>query len=271
MTGYAVDASTTFDVRIARFPEAESGSLWFYLFVDGVQYGLVDDAVTLPDPGVTRIDAADARFALSGSSIASLAGSNRQGRSMGGVLTARGHLHRNAHPETGPGSVLVQIEATLEASHEPIRVRPGRIEVMGQVRGVVRIENAVHSFELPGKWHEQVGERPSFAPAFTYLSIQGNSVGLMATRHERGAWGYVFADGRTEAVVDLEIDGYGAAERAFSATLANGARVQGRATVVREVSVPIEGQRRPGATVLVESSLGPLVGVLNDWQPEPAA
>jgi hypothetical protein len=190
---------------------------------------------------------------------------------MRGVLTARGHLHRDAHPDTGPGNVLVQIEATLEATHEPIKVRPGRIEVMGQVVGVARVESSFHRFELPGKWHEQAGERPSFAPAFTYLFVQGAGVGLMATRHERGAWGYVYAHGETEAVTDLEIDAYGTSERAFTATLANGARVRGRARVVREVSVPIEGSRRPGATVLVESDLGSLVGVLNDWQPGPAA
>ena len=266
MTGYAMDASTTFDVRIARFPESGRGSLWFYLYFGGVQYALVDDSVTLTSDGVTVVASADASFAVAGTSTASLTGTDRHRSGMQGRLQARGHLHRRAHPDPGQGEVLVQIEAAFEAGHEPIRVRPGRIEVMGRVAGVARIESEVHDFDLPGKWHEQTGERPAFAPAFTYLFVQGMEAGLMVTRHARGAWGYVFRQGTTVAVTGLEIEPYGSPRRSFTATLEDGSIVRGRATVVREVSVPIEGRRRPGATVLVESDLGAMVGVLNDWR-----
>ena len=55
MTGYAEDASFTFDVRIARFPETGGASLWFYVFSDGVQYALVDESVTSMG-GAPRVD-----------------------------------------------------------------------------------------------------------------------------------------------------------------------------------------------------------------------
>ena len=115
--------------------------------------------------------------------------------------------------------------------------------------------------------HEQTGERPSFAPAFTYLFLQGDGSGLMATRHARGAWGYLFSDGQTTPVTGLELEPYGQPVRRFAASLEDGRTVTGTARIVREVSVPIEGARRPGAAVLAESDIGPLVGVLNDWQP----
>ena len=267
MTGYADDASTTFDVRIARVPETGKASLWFYVFSGGIQLALVADSVQSPG-GATRIELADASFSVSGSATASLSGSNRQTPEMAGRLTARGHLHQTADPDPGAGDTLVQIEAQLSASHTPIRVRPGRIEVMGRVQGQLRIENSVRPFDLHGKWHEQTGDRPSFAPAFTYLFLQGTQVGLMTTRHERGAWGYLLTDGSTEKVIGLQIEPYGQAVRSFVATLENGENISGTARIVREVSVPIEGRRRPGATVLVESDLGNLVGVLNDWQPD---
>ena len=90
----------------------------------------------------------------------------------------------------------------------------------------------------------------------------------MTTRHASGAWGYVFRDGEVTTVEAMDIAPYGLRERRFTLRLMDGRSVSGTATVVREVSVPIEGKRRPGATVMVESELGLMVGVLNDWNPE---
>jgi hypothetical protein len=36
---------------------------------------------------------------------------------------------------------------------------------------------------------------------------------------------------------------------------------------VQEWSVPIEGIRRPGSSVVVDSNIGRLTGSLNDWNP----
>ena len=267
MTGYAKDASFTFDVRIARFPETGSAALWFYVYAAGEQYALVDETVTT-GTGKTAVDLPDAGFSVSGSATATLAGRARDSDRMTGMLTARGHLHQNAHPPHGTGDTLVQIEAQITASHAPIVVRAGRLEVMGDVRGTVRIGNQAHTFAVPGKWHEQTGDRPSFAPAFTYLFLQGEGTGLMATRHARGAWGYLFEDGQTRKLAGIDIEPYGQPVRKFVASLDDGRTVTGAARIIREVSVPIEGARRPGAAVLADSDIGPLVGVLNDWQPD---
>ncbi len=267
MTGHAEDAATTFDVRIARFPDQSRGTLWFYAYIHGRQYSLVDEQVQLLTDAVTPVGESDVAFAVTGSSSASLAGENRYSMSMTGHLLASGMLHPQAHPEPGRGDIPVELEASFTAEHTPINVRAGRIEVMGRVRGTIRIDDQPFELDLPGKWHEQTGERPSFAPAFTYLFVQGEDRGLMATRHERGAWGYVFRDGTATEVTGMEIAPYGQLERAFTATLSDGSTLNGTATVVREVSVPIEGKRRPGATVIVDSDIGHMVGVLNDWRP----
>jgi len=267
MTGHAEDAATTFDVRIARFPEQNRGTLWFYAYVNGRQYSLVDEHVQLLTEATTPVAQADVTFSLTGSSSASLAGRDRYSANMTGHLQARGMLHPQAHPEPGQGEIPVEIEASFTAGHTPINVRAGRIEVMGRVRGTVRIDGQQVHIDLPGKWHEQTGERPSFAPAFTYLFLQGEERGLMATRHARGAWGYVFQDGVITDITALEIAPYGQPKREFTATLFDGSMIDGTATIVREVSVPIEGKRRPGATVVVDSDIGHLMGVLNDWRP----
>ncbi len=267
MTGHAEDAATTFNVRIARFPGQNRGTLWFYAYIDGRQYSLVDETVTLTTDTITPVAEPDAAFEVAGSSSARLAGRDRYSENMTGRLQASGLLHPLAEPEPGSGGIPAEINASFIAEHTPINVRTGRIEVMGRVRGTLSIEGAEFEFDLPGKWHEQSGERPSFAPAFTYLFVQGAERGLMTTRHAGGAWGYVLQDDKTRAVVAMEIDPYGQSVRHFTATLSDGTQVQGSARVVRAVSVPIEGKRRPGATVVVESDIGRMVGVLNDWRP----
>jgi hypothetical protein len=268
MTGHAPDAAMTFDVRVARMPGQSRGSLWFYVFVDGRQYGLVDETVALVRPGKVDVEEADAVFEVVGSSRARLHGRDRHDPGMTGRLEAAGRLHPLAHPEPGPGEISVEIDAEFVADHQPIQVRPGRIEVMGRVRGEVRIDGHAVPIDLPGKWHEQTGVRPSFAPAFTYLFVQGDKRGLMVTRHQRGAWGYFYMEGEITPVTALAIDAYGPAKRHFTATLEDDREVAGTATLVQQVSVPIEGRRRPGATVIVDSDVGRLVGVLNDWDPD---
>ena len=41
----------------------------------------------------------------------------------------------------------------------------------------------------------------------------------------------------------------------------------GTATEIQHWSVPIEGVRRPGSSIVVDSNLGKLMGSLNDWDP----
>ena len=195
MTAHAEDGMTTFDVRIARFPEQNQASLWLYIYVDGGQYSLVDNAVALTHQAVTPVQRDDVTFAVRGSSSAELTGTARYSRNMRGVLRAEGFTHAAAHPEPGGGTVPVAIDASFAAQHEPINVRAGRIEVMGRIEATITIADDVYTAALPGKWHEQTGIRPDFAPAFTYLFLQGENLGLMATKHARGAWGYVYRNG----------------------------------------------------------------------------
>lgn len=271
LTGYSSDGAMSFDVRIARFPGEARGTLWMYVFVDGEHYSLVDNNMELTHAEATDVAAAAASFAVQGTGAAHLMALGRDTSQMTAELRASGQLHATGHPEPGSGSIGVSVTAAFDAGHEPIKVRPGRLEVMGSVTGTITVAGKPHDFTLLGKWHEQTGVRPSFAPAFTYLFVQSAGSGIMAVKHAAGAWGYVMEDGKVSAVTDMKIDAYGAQARQFALQLDDGRRIEGSAMLLREVSVPIEGRRRPGATVLVASDLGRLSGVLNDWDPDGAA
>lgn len=262
------DLTRSFGIRLGRFPPRNTGTLWISAYIDGAYYSVADSGLTLAHTDASPIEAEACDFRVGGTSQASFESHARGSSAMCGQVRADARVHAAEHPAPGPGRVAVSVTAEFRVAHEPVRVRPGRIEVMGQVTAEVLIDGVTHHFDTPGKWHEQVGPRPSFAPAFTYLFVQGDGSGIMATRHARGAWGYVLEHGSTTALTGLDIDPYGTRERSFSATLADGRRISGSATVQRETSVPIEGRRRPGATVIVDSDLGRMIGALNDWNPD---
>ena len=100
------------------------------------------------------------------------------------------------------------------------------------------------------------------------LALQGETASLLAIGSPRGTGGYVETETGIVAIRSFEIDPEGPERRAFTLGLADGRTIEGVARVVQRWSVPIEGQRRPGTSVLVESDLGALSGSLNDWAPE---
>ena len=53
--------------------------------------------------------------------------------------------------------------------------------------------------------------------------------------------------------------------RAFTVELEGGRRIDGETRTIRTISTPVEGQRRPSATVAVTSTIGDMIGHINDW------
>ena len=261
------DLSRSFDVRLGRFPPQGTGSLWISAYIDGVYYAVADESLELAHLNPSDIDHEAVEFQVTGSSTAHFESSGRNSPRMTGIVRATSMLHGAEHPGPGTGTIPVSVTAEFRVAHRPVEVRPGRMEVMGSIKAELLIDGAVCQFDSPGKWHEQTGSRRSFAPAFTYLFVQGDGIGIMATRHVQGAWGYVFANGVTTRLTGFEIDPYGSRTRVFTATLEDGRTISGTAEARRQTSVPIEGRRRPGATVAVKSDLVPMAGALNDWNP----
>lgn len=267
------DLAFGFSVRLARFPPKGTGNLWMSVDIGETHYAVADEGLDLTNRDRTPVGQIEAEFEVVGSSTARFVTQQRHTRSMHGVVEARSfaHIAHLGHdPKEGRGSVPMMVRVAFDVVHDPVHVRPGRMEVMGRVHGVVQVGDAEYPFDMPGKWHEQTGPRKGFAPAFTYLFVQRDDVGIMANRFVDSAWGYVLQNGVTTPVVGMEIDPYGTNPRHFSITLRDGRKIEATARIAREVSVPVEGHRRPGATVVVDGELGRMVGALNDWDPEGA-
>jgi hypothetical protein len=279
LVGWSADGSEEVSVRLARSPARGVGTLWLSIFEGAWSYSVALDPVTLGDErGRTAVEDGDATFAVGGPASptsgqapagkARFACRARHSAAMACTIEAEAVAHRTPHPPLGAGTFPVRLEATFIASHLGVSARPGRLEVFGRVDATIETPQGVRRLAVPGKWHEQTGERPRFAGAFTYFSVTGRGGSLLALNVAGGTAGFALLDGHTVPVRTFSIDEAGSPRRRFAVTLEDGRTIDGETTVVRETSVPIEGRRRPGATVLARTSAGEMVGHLNDWKPE---
>ena len=270
LAGMTSDGAQEISMRVARFPRRGDTTLWATACLGDRVYNAAIENLGLGDfKGRTRVEDRTARFEVAGTDQALLMREmtpKADGLLKGSAKVSIG-AHQTADPPPGRGSHPLVIEASFESSHQPVKVRPGRSEVMGRISATVRTPSGVHKFRGFGKWHEQVGDRPRFASAFTYLGVMGDRIGLLAVWLKAGAFGYARLGDQVIAVKTVEIDPI-AARRRFRIGLDNGRVIEGEAVTQRTISTPIEGHRRPSTTVIVKSDIGPMVGNLNDWDPD---
>jgi hypothetical protein len=262
------DGQSELGLRIARFPGRSAGALWLGAYVGDRRYGVAIEGMTLGDvSGPTPVAEPTASFSVSGPAEARIECRERQTMTMICRAAAVALTHQEHHPSLGLGTVPLRVDAEFTARHAGDRARPGRIEVFGTVRATIETPDGVFQLESLGKYHEQTGERPSFAGPFTYFAVQGAGGSLLARTGGGITWGFALLDGEIVKVDTFTIDPLGTPERAFRVALADGRIIEGTTAIVRETSVPIEGRRRPSATVRVRTNIGQLAGHLNDWQP----
>jgi hypothetical protein len=261
------DGTEEIAVRLERFPARGVGTLWVMAFFGDQVYSVVQEDVPLDGlRGRVPVESSDVAVAVTGPVTARFERTATDA-ALTATVRAAARAHATTEPPLGPGSLPLTVEARFEAWHRPVNVRIGRSEVMGSVHATIRTPAGVRTLEVPGNWHEQVGERARFGPRFTYLTAQGPNLGLLAVQRAETVYGYAWLAGQVAAVRAFTIDPIGLSERTMRVELENGQVIAGKATVKRLNSIPIEGQRRPGSTIVLTTNVGTLAGHLNDWQP----
>ncbi len=266
LDAFTADASQEISIRLGRFPRRGSATLWMTVCLgDKVYSAALEDLKLGSFQGRTPVEAEKVSFTVAGDGEARLLRTSNSALHASARVSAG--AHESAEPPPGSGPIHIRIEADFESGHRPVQVRPGRMEVMGHASAAIHVAGRTTKLRGLGKWHEQVGDRPRFAPAFTYLNIIGDRIGLLAGSRRTGAYGYAWMGEQIAMVKSAAFDPIGP-RRKFRVELEGGKVIEGEAITHRIVSVPIEGRQRPGATVLVSSSLGRMTGHLNDWDPK---
>lgn len=268
MIGYISDDGTReISVRLARHPGDGRGEVWMSVAVPGSAWSVADDGFALSNPTATPVGADSVTFKVERKDQeVSFRSVHRQGSEMQGEVRGRLRLLETRDPARGPGQIPVNVDLRFKAGTAGFRVR-GRWELTGEVQGDVTIDGHRYHFAGRGKWHEQTGPRAKFAPAFTYLNLENRSASLLAIGFKNRVTGYVLAKGKVHGVRSFTVDPQGAASRHFKLVLSDKQVIEGTAKIVQRWSVPIEGRRRPGTSVIAETTIGRMTGSLNDWNP----
>jgi hypothetical protein len=262
------DGMIGFTLRLARYPARGLAWLWLHVLLPDGILGYNDDTLALTGfQGVTAVDADDVTYELPGQFRARLRRIGPRTAMISAAATVRAPAHRDPHARAGSGDQIVQIDASFRPAHAPVARHPTRMEVIGDVRATIRIANRAVEVVGRGHWHEQHGPRPHFAGAFTDLTLRGVQLSLVATKAANHDSGFVVRGGRITTITAIEIDPP-AFERRVWLQLDDGGVIEATARVTHAFSVAVEGQRRPGTAVVMDTPYGLLTGLIHDWQPQ---
>jgi hypothetical protein len=268
------DGEVEISLRLARFVLTGKATIWFHIATPEGAWSLADESFETSN-NATPVNAEVASFvARRKDQSISFHSAQRQESQMQGKVTGVLNVQPTRHPTLGEGSLPVSIELNYTSDSPGYRSPNGRWEMTGVVTGSVTVNGKTTALRNAGKWHEQTGPRAQFAPAFTYFNVQNKNVALLAIAFAGGVSGYGMLNGKLQTLQAFEIEDSASAPRRFKAVLVDASTqteqvIAGSARVVQSWSVPIEGQRRPGSAVIVDSSAGKMFGSLNDWQPKP--
>jgi len=261
------DGQAGFVMRLARYPGHAVSWLWLHLFLPEGVVGYNDNALPLTGPPeATPLDAADVTHELTGDNAGFVRRIGARTSPEHASIYVAVRAHRAAHAPDGAGAVPLRVRAEFTPSHRADVSRPGRVEVFGAVTAEVTIEGQSFALNAAGFWHEQVGNRPNFAAAFTHSILRGETISMVGTSLARGGIGFALTGGETSPLSRVDITPPGV-ERTLDFELASGERAQGVARRTHSYSTPAEEGRRPASVVVAETDHGKLWGHINDWRP----
>jgi hypothetical protein len=267
------DGEQEISLRLARFPLTGKATIWLHIATSEGAWSLADESFETSNDATPVAGEVASFVARRKDQSISFISEQRHAAHMQGKVTGVLNVQPTRHPVSGEGSLPVSFELNYTSDSPGYRSPNGRWEMTGAITGSVTLKGKTTALRHAGKWHEQTGPRAQFAPAFTYFNVQNQNVALLAIAFAGGVSGYGMLNGKLQKLQAFEIEDSASAPRRFKAVLVDASTqteqvIEGSARIVQSWSVPIEGKRRPGSAVLVDSSAGKMFGSLNDWQPE---
>ncbi len=260
------DASSGFVVRLGIYPDIGLAWLWVHIFQPDEVLSFNVDHMTCPRQR-TSSGTPYARYGAEGPARARLWRTGPPAPLAVAGLTAEVHAHRSRHAPSVVGSIPVSLRASFTPGTAAGSSLPGRHEVLGEVTGSVWVA-AGRPFEVSGRghWHEQHQEAPRFRVPFTYASLRGEGLAVVAALGVRGARGFVHRRHATVRVVGGVFEPPGP-RRSFALDLEDGTTLQGTVKTVHDYSVPIHDVRRAGTLVSADVDGHAATGTVNDFDP----
>ncbi|MBI4768262.1 MAG: hypothetical protein HY787_27305 [Deltaproteobacteria bacterium] len=261
------DGQSGFIIRLCRYPEQNTSWLWAHAFFPEKLLAYNDNYLPCPG-GITRVEEDDVSYVLTGKPAVVLKRTGARDQPLGARVICAVMAHPDPDAVNGPGPLSLQIEAELRPGHHPWRPNKYRSEWLGDVSGIIETVNSRIEIQGLGHWHEQHQKAPRWQVPFTYLTLRGPNLALIATAMKDDDTGFILRGSEMSKVISIFIDLPGK-RRAFRFTLEDGPHLSGEIITTHEYTVPIYDQRRPGTLVMAVVGKERLSGCVNDWLIKP--
>lgn len=262
----APDGRTGMVARLCRYPTAGTAWVWGHVFTpDGsVSFNDSHDACSTDRVAVEEPDAA---YIAADGAVSFRREGPREGITRG-VLAMKVDAHAGSTAPDRPGALALSINAEFEplGTLPGAGTLPGRTEEHGTVRVSAVWPRGGLELEALGQWHEQHQDAPRFRQPFTYLTVRGPEVTLVAIIGARGGRGILRRRSGGQRATSVRV-GPPADERAVAVELDDGSTIIGALVTRQRYEVPIYGRPRPGTLVSGELDGVAVSGCVNDWEP----
>jgi hypothetical protein len=264
LDGVTDDGRAGFIVRLCRYPHAGFAWAWGHVFMDGQTYAFTNHELSC-EPEETDPGLDPTRYVLTwpgGETRFTRTGTSQSPRSAELSSTFRAHAAR--HAPHGDGAHSCGVEARFRASADAVSNRSGRSEVLGTTTFTLSIGKTRFEFNGRGQYHEQIQSDPRFTSPFSYLTLRGPDLGLIAIRGPLGARGHLLRTNGLTEIGRIELTPPGSM-RTFVLHGRDGVPIRGRLETKCDYSIPVFDTYRPGTLVAGDIGGVPVSGCVNDF------
>jgi len=254
-----------FIARLCRYPRPGFAWVWGHLFVDNHVYAFTDHELPCDDLE-TNLDQDPTAYQLSWpNGVVAMHRSGPRHSPLACNLEGRFMVRDSAHPAHGDGPLECQVSATFRASSGAISNRAGRSEVLGTASITARLGDREFSFNGRSQFHEQVQTDPRFTAPFSYLTLRGADLGVIAIRGSRGARGHLLGRNEVIEIDRIELTPPGSVRELGLHGRDGSFFAGGRLRTTYDYSVPVFDGYRPGTLVTGELAGATVSGCINDF------
>lgn len=260
------DATSVVSLRLCRYPAASTAWLWAHVFTPDVEFVYnvdhlpCDDRqldVEADDLAYTATDDLPVRFQRNGPRVAPA----------GGEVDLTVIAHRGCEAPDADGDVPVRVHGSFTPGAAAGATLEGRSELLGA--GLVTVESPDRPpFTVSGRaqFHEQHQDRPRFVVPFTYASLRGEDLSVIALIGKHASGGFARGIDGDRRLTEARIPEPIGDEHPIELVDDSGHRLHGIAHVSRSFTLPLYGQPWWGTIVTAELGGRQLSGSINRWR-----
>lgn len=260
----AADGTAAFTLRFCRFPDDGITWLWCHVLEGDRLFAYTDHGLACDQ---TQVFAGESALYETVAPVARLQRSGSDAAMTEARFEAELPMVEGDEGRHGAGDAHVHLHGVFRPRYSlGEEVAAGRREVVGDLKGEIRIDGRRLPLDGLAKYHEQRQDTPRFTEPFRYLCLWGATASCVAIASRAGQIGAARLDGQESVITRFEAPPIATA-RSVTLGLRDGRGFQAEVRTLKPISLPIGDETWRGSFVTATLGEHRLTGMLNEWRP----